>query len=247
MARYRITTPEQVHFHYEMAGLMTRAMAWVVDQVILWALRLVVFFSLARSGYLGFALICIGIFLVDFGYYVWFEFRWAGQTPGKRRLGIRVKSARGGKLRFADVMMRNLMRPLDTLPYANLLGGVVAFLDPLHRRLGDMVAETLVVRDARVRLPEALQQQQSRVNTFQMDPATRNRILARVTREERDLILDLVARRDALDPTVREELFGQAAGTFRTRYGLPEGLDYLSDEQTVVNLALVIQGMKFTG
>jgi hypothetical protein len=139
------------------------------------------------------------------------------------------------------------MRPLDTLPAAMVVGGVAAFADLLHRRLGDMAAETLVVREARRAVPEGLVAEQARVNTFQDDPAVRNRILARVTREERDLVLDLLMRRDGLDPAVREDLFAQAADFFRERYGLPQDLDYLSDEQTVLNLALVCQGMGALG
>jgi len=247
MPHYLITTPEQVHFRYETAGLASRAMAWLLDQVLLWALRVVIFISLGAAGYLGLAAVFLSILVLDFGYYAFFEIRWAGQSPGKRLFGIRVVSAQGGNLSFSDVLVRNLLRPLDTLPYCMLLGGVVAFLDPFRRRLGDLAAETLVILDAHRTLPEAALAQQTRVNTFQAQPAVRARILARVTREERDLILDLVARRDDLGNPIRQELFIRSAEFFRTRYGLPSDLDYLSDEQTVTNLALVIQGMRFTG
>jgi hypothetical protein len=148
-------------------------------------------------------------------------------------------------LRFPEILIRNLMRPLDTLPFAMLLGGAVAFLDPLSRRLGDMVAETLVVRDAKRQLPQALLTQQARANTFQEDQALRARILGRVTREERDLVLDLMLRRDQMELRVREEIFAQAATHLRRRFNLPENLDYLSDEQVVLNVALVVQGAKF--
>jgi uncharacterized RDD family membrane protein YckC len=246
--RYQITTPEQVHFHYEIAGLASRAMAWALDQLILWAARIAVAFAFIWGGFgIGLALIILGVFLLDFGYYQFFEVFWAGQSPGKKVFKIRVISGHGGKLRFPDVFLRNIMRPFDTLPYAMGLGGVVAYLDPLRRRLGDKVAETLVVRDVRVELPQSVLTQQTRVNTFEADGAIRSRILARVTREERDLILDLMLRRDGLDPSVREDLFSQAAEYFRERYGLPEDLDYLTDEQTVLNLALVLQHTKFTG
>ena len=60
------------------------------------------------------------------------------------------------------------------------------------------------------------------------------------------MILDLAIRRDQIDPTARQELFAQAAAHFRGSLALPEDLDYLSDEQTVVNLAMVIQDSKFT-
>ncbi|MHC4885013.1 MAG: RDD family protein [Planctomycetota bacterium] len=257
MARYRVTTPEQVQFHYETAGLMSRAMAWAFDQVILTFFRVLIYVLLLQlyqqlhwaSGKsvagIALALLFLLIFLLDFGYYLFFELRWSGQSPGKRLFGLRVISSTGGRLDFSVALMRNLMRPLDTLPLCMFTGGTIAFLDPLNRRLGDFVAETLVICEARSALPESLPAQHTRVNSFQSDPAIRQRILARVNREERDLILDLMHRRDELKPEIREELFSQVAEIFKRRYSLPEDQDHLSDEQTVVNLALVIQGQNF--
>ncbi|MFO7898493.1 MAG: RDD family protein [Planctomycetota bacterium] len=245
MPRYRITTPEHVHFHYDVAGLSSRAMGWLVDQGIMTVLRITLVIGLGGAGALGVMMILILWFGIDFGYFVFFELRWQGQSPGKRLFHVRVISADGARLRFDAVLIRNLLRWVDSLPAGMLIGGVVAFLDPLHRRLGDLAAETLVIRDARRAIPDAVLKQQSRVNTYQADPAVRSRILARVTREERDLILDMVIRRDDLDPAVREDLFEQAAGYFRRRLNLPDDLEHLSSEQAVINLALVIQEMKF--
>ena len=50
MAQYRITTPEQVHFHYETAGLWSRAVAWIVDQFLLLLLRLMALWALLSAG-----------------------------------------------------------------------------------------------------------------------------------------------------------------------------------------------------
>ena len=158
---------------------------------------------------------------------------------------IRVISARGGRLTAADVLVRCTMRAADLLPFAMVTGGTVAFFDRWHRRLGDIVADTVVVRDARRELPATLAAEKNRVNSFAADPLVRGRILTRVSREERDLVLDLVLRRDQIEPAVREELFGKAAAHFRTRLDLPPEAGHLSDEQSVVNLALVIQDAKF--
>jgi hypothetical protein len=144
-------------------------------------------------------------------------------------------------------MMRNLLRPIDMLPWGMVLGGTIAFFDSRHRRLGDMAAETVVVREVRRTLPQALAAQKARFNSFQANRPLQQRILTRITREERDLVLDLTVRRDQLDLSTREALFAQAAAYFRQRLALPEDLDHLSDEQTVMNLALVVQDAKFTG
>jgi uncharacterized RDD family membrane protein YckC len=245
--RYRITTPEQVAFHYVIAGPVSRAMAWLCDQIFIIGgyIAIIFIFSMLGNG-IGFALIVLGMFILDFAYFVSFELYWAGQSPGKKLFSIRVISAQGGQLRFNDVLIRNLVRPVDLLPIGMVVGGCVAMLDSWRRRLGDLAADTIVIRDAPHVLPQALASEKSRVNTFQADVALRNRILTRITRPQRDLIMDLALRRDQIDPGVREQLFGGAAAHFRKSLALPADLDHLSDEQTVMNLALILQEAKFT-
>lgn len=241
MRHHTIVTPEQVRFRYTAAGLTTRAMAWVIDQVLLLALRVAAAWGLSSAGALGMAAVFVLIFVIDFTYYVYCELRWAGASPGKRLMGLRVVSMRGGKLQFNDVLLRNLLRPIDSIPYPMVIGGLVAWLDPYGRRLGDMVAETMVIRDSRAAAPTNLPTHQERLNTFQADASLRQRIINRITRDDRDLVYELTMRRDDFDPDVRAELFARAAELLRRRLNLPADLDYLSDEQTIVNLALVIQ------
>lgn len=248
VAKYRIITPEQVAFHYTIAGLVGRCLAWLCDQFLIWTVYILIFMTFGRlDNGVGMALIILSMFVVDFAYFTFFELYWAGQSPGKRIFRLRVMSARGHKLRFHDVLIRNLLRPVDMLPIAMVVGGITATIDTWHRRLGDLAADTIVVRDVRPVLPAALANEKNRVNSFQSDPALRGRILTRVSRPERDLIMDLAMRRDQIEPAVREDLFGRAAQHFRSRLSLPADLMHLSDEQTVVNLALLIQESKFTG
>ena len=247
MAKYRITTPELVTFHYDIAGVITRCMAWFTDQLLIWTGYVIIIVTFAKLGNaLSVALIILGIFILDFSYFVFFELYAAGQSPGKRFFQIRVMSGRGQRLRFADVLIRNTLRPVDMLPFAMVAGGLTAIIDPYHRRLGDLMADTIVVRDVRQTAPQPLASEKFRVNTFQTDAALRSRILNRVSRDERDLIMDLAVRRDQMDAAVREDIFARAAAHFRSRFSLPPDLSYLSDEQTVVNLALLIQEAKFT-
>jgi uncharacterized RDD family membrane protein YckC len=247
VTKYRITTPEQVAFHYSVAGMATRAMAWLVDELIIFAGYIAIVLTFASvGGVWGIGLIILGIFILDFSYFVFFELYWQGQSPGKRRFHIRVISAQGIKLRFNDVLIRNLMRPLDLLPIGMVVGGAVALIDRWHRRLGDMVADTIVVKDVKQELPQALAAEKTRANSFRTDPALRRRILTRITRPQRDMIMDLALRRDQIEPAVRQQLFSQAASYFRQGLSLPADLDHLSDEQTVVNLALLIQEERFT-
>ena len=246
MPRLEITTPEQVTFHYPIAGLVTRGVAWSLDLTLLSLINiciyLIFFFFPVEFGY-GIATVLT--FILNFFYYIGFELFAAGQTLGKRVMGIRVVSVTGSQLRFSESLIRNVVRVLDTLLF--LVGAFVAFGDPLRRRLGDLVADTIVVRDTRRKIPEALIRAQARANSFQDDPAIRTRILNRVTREERDLILDLMSRRDQLETLSREAVFKQTARYLRERYSLPSDMEHLSDEQTVLGIALVILSTKFTG
>jgi uncharacterized RDD family membrane protein YckC len=250
MSHYTITTPEQVRFRFEIAGLGTRGLAWAIDQLILLALTVIVLVVAMCSGSeFGITLFALTRFVLDFGYWMFFEMRCNGQTPGKRRMRIRVIPTSGGQLRFADALLRTLLRVLDSpslIPFVGVVGAAVAACDSLHRRLGDWAADTLVVRVEHVELPATALTQQARVNTFAADLAMRRRILARVSVAERDLILDLMVRRDELAADVRAPLFERAASHFRGRYGLPDDIEHLSDEQTVLNLALVMQSARFT-
>ncbi len=171
MPRYQISTPEQVSFHFTVAGVITRCLAWITDQLLIWVGYLAVIFAFARlGGEIGFALIVIGMFVLDFGYFTFFELYRAGQSPGKKLFSIRVISARGNKLYFTDVLIRNLMRPVDMLPIAMATGGITATIDKWHRRLGDLMADTLVVRDVRQVLPQALGRRKARPIPFRPTP-----------------------------------------------------------------------------
>ncbi len=247
LPKLEIITPEQVLFRYETAGLVTRMLAWLLDYTLIVAGYIAIVLVCSMLGQVAFIFILLGMFILDFGYFTYFETRSAGQTPGKRLFSLRVISIHGTRIRFADALMRNLLRPIDNLPWIMVVGGTVAFFDRHHRRLGDMAAETVVVREVRRALPQALTVGKERLNTFQSNRSLQQRILNRITRDDRDLILDLAIRRDQLDPEVREELFAAAAMHYRNQFSLPLDLDHLSDEQTIMNLALLIQDAKFTG
>lgn len=246
--RWRVETPERVHFHFEVAGMATRLAAWLWDQLFITLIRLLALFGLGWIG--GGVFFLLVDFALQAAYFTLWELCADGQSFGKRRMRLRVVADDGGVLTFSKVFLRNLLRPVDMLPLGLLagqalpltvLGGAVAsFLDRAGRRLGDRVGGTLVV----VERPRVLEAPPAalriRVNSFQSDAALRHRIRARVTREERDLIHDLALRRDQLDEEPRDRLFGEAAAYFRERYGLPTSLSFLSDEQVVLNLSLTL-------
>jgi uncharacterized RDD family membrane protein YckC len=85
--------------------------------------------------------------LVFWGYYILFETMWEGQSPGKRALGVRVLKTSGMPIGFLDAVIRNLVRIVDFLPFFYGVGVVTMFISPQSRRLGDLAAGTLVVRE----------------------------------------------------------------------------------------------------
>jgi uncharacterized RDD family membrane protein YckC len=160
-----ITTPDHGTLEFDLAGLGSRFCAHLIDTLLIGLLILLLaLFALAVGGLdlrsmfqdleggawtssFGLALLILVGFVVYWGYYVFFESIMRGATLGKREFGIRVIREDGLPIGFREAALRNLVRAADALPPpCYLLGGLVMFLDANSRRLGDMVAGTLVVR-----------------------------------------------------------------------------------------------------
>ncbi|CAN5583969.1 RDD family protein [soil metagenome] len=167
-----IITPEGVPLNFVLAGAGDRAAAFMIDMVIQLVAVVVLALLLGLSGTSNAVIqpiVIIFSFLILNFYFAFFEIRWQGQTPGKRRVGIRVIDARGGQLDTSAVLARNLTRELevwiplrfvianrlmwpDAPAWALLLGGawtLVFLFMPLFNkdklRVGDLVGGTRVV------------------------------------------------------------------------------------------------------
>ena len=154
-----ILSAENVSFSVETAGLGSRLAAWSVDTAIQ---LLVALFGLIAVGGLeyyvgisnfippilqsvGQALLIILGFLLFFGYYFFFEWRWEGQTPGKRFFGLRVTMTDGLPLSLWPAMIRNIVRVVDFMPMFYGFGAVLCLSNSLNQRAGDLAAGTIVV------------------------------------------------------------------------------------------------------
>lgn len=156
----QIDTPENVVFGYQIAGIGSRFLACSIDTLLIIVLLLFVNFALAAvvsttnlagasdsaTAWLA-ALFGLVSFAVFWGYYIFFETVWNGQTPGKRRNGLRVIRRNGTPVTVGETAVRNLVRIIDFLPALYAVGIVAMFIDGQSRRLGDLAAGTLVVRD----------------------------------------------------------------------------------------------------
>ncbi len=149
-----VETPEHVVLDLEIAGIGSRTLAAVLDMLILGGSVLAVVIVLAifggyglTVGRLGGAILLLGGFVVWTGYFIVFEGVRGGQTPGKRIAGIRVVMDTGHAVTFSAAAVRNLLRTADFLPPPYLLGALLVAFHPRGKRLGDLVAGTVVARD----------------------------------------------------------------------------------------------------
>jgi uncharacterized RDD family membrane protein YckC len=155
-----ITTPEGVELHLKLAGPVPRACAWAIDlglrAVALIALGMV----LTELGALGAGLLFICAFALEWLYPAVCEIRFDGATPGKKWLGLRVVNDDGTPVTVSAAFTRNLLRAIDFLPLLYGVGLVSMLVNREFRRLGDLVAKTVVIHreDAHARfvVPPAL-------------------------------------------------------------------------------------------
>src|SRR5208282_5919250 len=98
----------------------------------------------------GFALSVISYFTISIGYGIFFEWSWRGQTVGKKLFRLRVADAEGMRLQFNQIVVRNLLRFVDALPAFYFVGGLTCWLNSKCQRLGDLAANTIVLRAPRI-------------------------------------------------------------------------------------------------
>lgn len=140
-----IVTPEGVPLHLPVAGPVPRALAWLIDLALRLAILLAAALALGLLGTAGMGAYLVLMFTVFWLYPVILEAMFDGRTPGKRALGLQVVSADGAPIGWRASFARNLLRTVDMLPFGYAAGLVACLCDPAARRLGDMVAGTLVV------------------------------------------------------------------------------------------------------
>ncbi len=240
-----IRTPEGVAFTMVLAGVPSRFTAWLIDVGCILAAS---FLIRAGAGLVGGisadaaqASAVLAFFGVSVGYRIFFEWRWRGQTVGKRVVGLRVLDGQGLHLRFGQIVIRNLLRSVDALPLAYLVGAVAVMATRHGQRLGDVAANTVVVRTRRPPAPDLTQTRPSKYNSFRKYPHLAARLRQRIAPAEADLALTAVLRRDGLDDDARVALFGALARHFAGIVAFPpEITDGISAEQTVRNVVDVL-------
>ncbi len=210
-----LETPEHVVLDYEIAGVGSRAAAAILDWALVLALAFVVLFSLGligstarlSGGWVGAVLIVV-IYAIIWGYFTFFEGLRQGQTPGKRQLGIRTIRDTGHGITFADAAARHLLTPIDMV---GMIGIAMIAIHPKGRRLGDLVAGTVVVRDRPVLARSAAPSARGPAD------ATVDLGAPQLDDSEFHLLREFASRAAALPPEVRDRFASQLAARFAER------------------------------
>jgi uncharacterized RDD family membrane protein YckC len=244
-----IETPEGVVFRYELATPAARAAAWAVDAAAIAALsyaagKVAKSLGAVSEDWAG-ALSALLFFVIQMGYGMVLEWRWRGQTLGKRLVGLRVIDARGMRLQVSQIAIRNVLRLVDSLPYFYLVGGIAAFVSRKNQRLGDLAANTVVARERHWQEPDIAQLAPAKYNSLLQYPHLAVRLRAHATPAAVALAADALTRRDRLDPAARAKLFDELADYFRSLVAFPEEVsESLTSEQYVRSVMQVVFGAR---
>jgi len=236
-----IRTPEGVVFSQFLAGPMTRFLAWLIDLFCIFTMTLLLMMVLSLLSWISvdfFQAVAVLIqFVLMIGYGIVLEWHGRGQTFGKRVMRLRVMDAEGLRLTFSQVVVRNLLRFADMLPVLYLTGGVSCLLSRRSQRLGDIAANTIVVRIPKLAEPNLEHILAGKFNSLRAHPHLEARLRQRVSAAEAAVALQALLRRDILEPKARVELFSEIAEHFRSKLAFPpEATEGITDEQYVRNL-----------
>ena len=236
-----VETPEGVIFSFHLASPLRRALAYGVD----FGLVIVVTGALDRAVQVvavvgtdwAAALSVIASFVISVAYGILLEWRWRGQTVGKRLFHLRVIDAEGMRLQATQVIIRNLLRVVDMLPILYLMGALSTLLSSKAQRLGDLAAATIVVHEPVVDAPDLKHITPSKYNSLLAYPHLTARLRNRVPPEAAIIGLRVLSQRDGYEPVARLALFRELAKYFHGLVSFPEeAVDRLSDEQYVRNV-----------
>ncbi len=239
--RMKVRTPEHVELQFLVAGAGNRFLAVLADLIIqglallgIFVLLWLVFWlanlwDVAEMVFEGAAIwvvagVIVLLFVYHWGYFVLFETVWAGQTPGKRLVKIRVVREDGRPIGFSEAAIRNLLRVvLDSQP-ANLyaIGFITGMLNAQFKRLGDYAAGTVVIRERRQAVPgkKTRLRAPAQPTLAQAGPRVRQ-----LTREEAATLQAFLRRRDELEPQTRAAMARRIATSLLQRLDIPQPMD----------------------
>lgn len=232
-----LQTPESVELEFTLAGIGNRAYALLIDYIAL-GLTLILFWALwgvfttqllnsltGNDRSIGLWLIAIALlinFFVYVGYFVFFEVLWQGQTPGKRYAKIRVIRDDGRRVSIQQATLRSLLRPVDDILS---IGAFLIILSSNEKRLGDLVAGTIVIQEGYIAPPANFVVSEKAKELANQLPEMAN--LSEILPDDFATIREYLQRRSTMDAKAKSELSLQLARQVRkiiSLENLPSGL-----------------------
>jgi uncharacterized RDD family membrane protein YckC len=242
-----VATPELVTFGYQLAGPGSRFLAQLIDFPIQVAVLILAILGgvslgavLGNNGNVAIAASLILGFIVVWGYYPVSEAAWSGKTVGKYAFGLRVVGDQGEPVQLGQAVIRNLVRIVDFLPFFYGIGILALFWNGRGKRLGDLAAGTVVVRE---RAAVRLGQLRAASAGLGLDAAARPRtppaeaaLIRQLDPDLKRFVLGYASRRPVLDAWRRQVLAARAEPSLRralpdlvAAQGAGAALDHLAD------------------
>lgn len=255
MDQISVRTPEYVSLRFQTANLGSRAVAFIIDSAIILVVQLLIgllglvsvggfdgLFGMSESVFMVIAIVIVIFFVINYGYFFLFEFFMSGQTPGKRMIGIRVIHENGHNVTLLSSFIRNLLRLIDSLG-GYFIGIIMVFFHSKNKRLGDLVAGTIVVheRPGKKRLSKFDRFIQSRnlpLPHIEIDEVT----MRSVDKEEWILLKTYSERILNVTEEERMQLTNQLANAIFGKFNIDlAGKSYKDLENTLLSLYLILK------
>lgn len=189
-----VGTPEGIDLDLRLAGPVPRAYAWLIDLLLRLMIMSLLWLALIPLGGFGMGVWLLSAFFLEWLYPAVCEVWFSGATPGKKVMGLQVVHDDGTPVAWPAALVRNLLRAVDFLPLLYGAGLVSILVSRDFKRLGDVVAGTLVVYRESPRKAVAI------------PPATPLRSPIALELAESRALLDFAARVATLTPQRAEEL-----------------------------------------
>lgn len=243
-----VSTPESVEFSHEPAGIGSRFVASIIDTALqftmilgvasifgVWSLPVRSVSSVLTTWSAAASILLI--FLVFWGYYIFFEMLWNGQTPGKRAAGTRVLKDGGYPIGFLDSVIRNLLRPIDFLPFFYGIGAIVVLSNNGCKRVGDFAAGTIVVKERRIEIPYSLRSSAVQSHEDMVIGGQRLTNIYEISEAEFDVVRRFMVRRHTIQKKARSALAKKIARPLIRKLGLRPELIYGREEEFLEKVA----------
>ncbi len=254
-----VETPENISLEFEVAGLGSRFLAFLVDTVMQALILLMAFYvgSLVlaavagvfringMAGSLQTTLMILSAFVVYECYFVYFEMRLHGQSIGKKLLNLRVVKDGGHPIVFMDSAIRNILRVIDALPPLFFfpsygLGSAVIMCNRQSKRLGDFVAGTIVIKERSMTGFEHFA-------AIRTNPEHLRRLrlthLQRMQDTDKYILREFFFRKNTFPPPVRDTIASKLAARFRKRLEIPADL-YNNNVRLLDDLMLLLESRR---